>query len=124
MKKIILVLLILTTISLLLTPYAFAGARKGKAGYAVRDDNAMTEIRAIKLEMQAMEREIKFLKENQTKPMSPIELGKIEGRLTWAENQINKLWKWITALSITLLIIGIALIAVYILGGKVSRRTQ
>ena len=122
MKKFIWVLLLLTTISLILTPYAFAGARKGKAGYAVKDDNAMKEIKAIKISMRAMEKDIQSLQASQNKGMTAIEQGKIEGRLTWLENQVSKLWKWVVAMAVLIALMLIYIVVALFSGGR--RRTQ
>lgn len=80
MNKIVLALLVFTTISLLLTSYSYAGARKGIAGYAVTDDNAMKEIGAIKQALRVMERDIQGLRSQQNKGMTALEQGKLEGR--------------------------------------------
>jgi len=122
MRKTALIVGLLALFCISFSTIAFAGGtRHARQGYAVPDSNTVKEIRAIKLEMQAMEREIKFLKENQTKPMSPIELGKIEGRLTWAENQINKLWKWVIAMAI---LIGLILVYIVFVLFSGNRRRQ
>ena len=120
MKKILLGILLIVTFSLLLSPYSYAGARKGRAGYAVKDDNAMKEIQAIKLALRAMERDIQGLQSQQNKGMTAIEQGKIEGRLTWAEGQIAKLWKWVIAMAVVLAIFILGIIMV-IFGNRGSR---
>ena len=107
LKKIV----ILLVVCLLLTTFALAGARKGKPGYAVRDDNAMKEIVAIKQAMRGMERDIRALQNDQTRTFSPIEQGKIEGRLTWAENQINSLWKWVYGLLVLVILLAAVCVA-------------
>jgi hypothetical protein len=122
MKKFALVLILLTAISLILTPYALAGARKGKAGYAVRDDNAMKEIKAIKISMRSMEKDIQLLQASTNKGMTAIEQGKIEGRLTWAEGQIAKLWKWVVMMAILIALMLTYIVVALLSGGR--RRSQ
>jgi hypothetical protein len=112
MKKFLVGFLVVVAFTLVLTNSSLAGAHRGRAGYAVRDDNAMKEIVAIKQGLRSMERDIKDLQSQQARSLSPIEQGKIEGRLTWVENQINILWKWVIALAIIvgLMVIGILVV--------------
>ncbi len=113
-KKIVLVAII----CLLATSFVYAGARRGKAGYAVRDDNAMKEIRAIKVSMRAMEKDIQALKLQQGQGMTAVEQGKIEGRLTWAEKQIAKLWAWVITMAVLIALMIIYIIIMLFSGGR------
>ncbi len=113
-KKIVLA----TLVCLLVTSFVYAGARRGKAGYAVRDDNAMKEVKAIKIALRGMEKQIMALQSQQGRGLTAVEQGKIEGRLTWTETQISKLWKWVMTLAVLIVLILIAIIAVLFSGGR------
>ncbi len=94
-----LISLLVTTIYLPLTVHA--GARLGQQGYAVKDDNAMKEIQAIKASLRAMERDIRELQARQP-AIDPV---KYDARMAALEKQLGDLWKWLIVLAILVVIL-------------------
>ncbi len=105
MKKPI-IILILAACCLAIT--ASAGARIGQPGYAVRDDNTIKEIQAIKVSLRSMESEIRELQLRQPAP----DITKYEARLIALEKQVAELSNWILifAILIVILVINVAIL--------------
>jgi hypothetical protein len=118
MKKLVAVL-ILAFICLTIT--ASAGARLGKEGYAVRDDNAIKEIQAIKLQLNSLTRDVKAIQDK----AALQDRNSNDVRLNAQEAQIAEVWKWLTLLYVIVLIVVLgAVVAIIMSMGKRIKKTN
>jgi hypothetical protein len=121
-KKVVIGIMVLAIIMVAGT--AWAGAAKGKAGAAVRDENLINEINAVKMTIRGMTVEIASIKSELKEGKMTDSERKMEMRLGWAERQINELWARINLLMIIVVILCAAVIILGLINYKKAKSKE